>query len=192
MKDPLDFIEDINRSLIRGKDADFFFSYYEYEPQSVLDRRHIFKVPSHELNRFTLEDFIEKAPAGYEVAFHSSVRIDGKVFHIPVFDFMCGVDKLSMAMSVSKKMLPKSVWQGLIFFDSGRSMHGYARTLVGAQAFRKILGRALLMNFPGEEQIIDSRWIGHRLIAGYGTLRISQRTKHYLKCPSYVARAADL
>jgi hypothetical protein len=45
---------------------------------------------------------------------------------------------------------------------------------------------ALLQNPPLEAEVVDTRWVAHRLLAGYGTLRWTANQPRYLKEPRVV------
>jgi hypothetical protein len=65
---------------------------------------------------------------------------------------------------------------------SGVDEHGDVRTL--ASAFCVLL----LQNPTNDQQIVDSRWIGHRLLADYSALRWTAHQTQYLAPPRLVAR----
>jgi hypothetical protein len=82
-----------------------------------------------------------------------------------------------------RAFLPERVFLTSDFFSSGRSYHGYATSLLGPKQWHEFLGRALLINSRDSEQIVDARWVGHRLIAGYGSLRLSNSSGQYMGMP---------
>ena len=47
----------------------------------------------------------------------------------------------------------------------------------------KFMGSLLLLNIPGKIKIVDSRWVGHRLLGGYASLRWSNNTRQYKRFP---------
>jgi hypothetical protein len=73
-----------------------------------------------------------------------------------------------------------------IFFETGRSFHGYFPGLIPEQAWLGYLGRLLLVNSLEGPQVIDSRWVGHALIRGFTALRWSHNTNRYLAIPHLV------
>lgn len=94
----------------------------------------------------------------------------------------------------SRAQLPKlneylgsKVADSMLWFDSGRSFHGYGATLVTATEWRQLMGRLLLANKPNLLPLIDPRWVGHRLIAGYSALRWSCNTSQYIQPPQLVS-----
>jgi len=83
-------------------------------------------------------------------------------------------------------LLDKDILQTLFFFNSGRSLHGYGLRLLTYVEWVSFMGTLLLLNLPNRNQIVDPRWVGHRLRAGYGALRWSFNTSHYLGFPRMV------
>lgn len=162
----------------------FEFSSYRYEPQTLEDRRHLFTVVCSEFDREWFETIITQRGHGEEVALHSRVRIPGtRELHIPMIDFATSsLDELAECAKVFKELrLPQPY-----IFSSGRSYHGYVATLVDTSTWVRFMGALLLCNRPGRPEIVDSRWVGHRLIAGYSALRWTQNTSQYLSPPRRV------
>lgn len=65
-------------------------------------------------------------------------------------------------------------------YGSGRSFHVYSTTLLGPKDWFDFMGRLLLINPRGQKEIVDTCWIGHRLIGGFGSLRWSNNSGMYL------------
>lgn len=80
-------------------------------------------------------------------------------------------------------VLPKLLISKMIWYESGRSFHGYGTTLISNEEWIQLMGRLLLVNQPQQHPIVDSRWIGHRLIAGYSALRWTKNTDDYIQVP---------
>ncbi|MGC1520222.1 MAG: hypothetical protein WA803_01670, partial [Steroidobacteraceae bacterium] len=70
-----------------------------------------------------------------------------------------------------------------LYFDSGRSFHAYGLQLISPGEWREFMAKLLLLNLPEGEHLIDARWVGHRLVAGYGALRWSANSDFYLQVP---------
>jgi hypothetical protein len=66
-------------------------------------------------------------------------------------------------------------------FASGRSYHLYLGALFLREEWVKFMGRLLLLNPRRGPLLTDPRWIGHRLMGGYGALRWSANTSPYSK-----------
>jgi hypothetical protein len=162
------------------------FSYYKYVPRIVADERHIFSMPANDLDEVTLSQLLISGPAGYELALHSRVRVANAEWHIPMVDLSTAAGAL---LGRLRSVLPSDVFGEMVWFESGRSFHGYGLGLVSAENWRQLLGRLLLANVPSQSPIVDPRWIGHRLIAGYSALRWSRNTSHYIRYPHLVSKS---
>lgn len=49
------------------------------------------------------------------------------------------------------------------------------------------MGHLLLINPRNGAEVVDTRWVGHRLIGGFGSLRWSNNSGQYLGLPTRVA-----
>lgn len=160
------------------------FSYYAYEPRSVEDRRRKFITAREDfLNERYMEWRMGEAPPGHEVAIHSDVLVNGIRMHMPMVDMATAarahVDKLRYF--IGEEFYGKMVW-----YTSGRSYHGYGNFLITEDQWRQLMGLLLLVNQPHMEPIVDPRWIGHRLLAGYSALRWTINSGYYLERPSVI------
>lgn len=170
--------------LFHKQEATFAFSKYVYTPDSLMDEREFMSVPGDDLT----EDWVNSALASLrhdqELALHSSVRINGRAWHIPMIDF--SLEKV-MSEDVFDRMsryLPKALMLNLAVYSTGRSFHAYSTTLLGPKDWYDFMGRLLLINPRQAEDIVDARWVGHRLIGGFGSLRWSNNSGLYLSSPS--------
>jgi hypothetical protein len=159
------------------------FSQYFYRPQSPFDERRVFEQLAAGITTEWLQDQLEELPEGWDVALNSTVR-DGRsrAHHIPMIDFSkpsVGRDDLILMRSI----LGTSLCRSLVFYNSGRSLHAYSLHLLEPKAWREFMGRLLLLNLPNAEQLVDTRWVGHRLVSGYCALRWSSNSEHYLQMP---------
>jgi len=159
------------------------FSYYYYVPRSVVDQRTVFSLPAASLNSETLARLILDAPANSELALHSLVQIGSDIGHIPMIDLATSarahLDKL-------RSVMPNEIFDQMVWFSSGRSFHGYGRRLLTPGGWQEFMGRLLLANPPMVNPIVDPRWVGHRLVAGYSALRWTKNTPHYITYPEIV------
>jgi hypothetical protein len=73
----------------------------------------------------------------------------------------------------------------LAIYNSGRSYHIYAYALLSTRRWTQFMGRCLLLNRPDRSELVDARWVGHRLLAGYGALRWTHGNVWYLSEPVY-------
>jgi hypothetical protein len=162
------------------------FSRYFYRPQSPIDEREIFSVSRGEVTLEWFNHEVARLRPGWELAFNSKI-IDrrNRKFHLPMIDF-ASVGTSALVSENFRDIIGRKHADSLHFYRSGRSFHAYSLRLVGQSEWVKFMGRLLLLNLPESDPIIDSRWIGHRLLAGYSALRWSCQTSHYLESPSYV------
>jgi len=170
--------------LFSKEEAIFYFSKYIYIPDALSDERQIIKVPSHEMSVDWVLDQFRSLNEEQELAIHSTVKIKGRVMHIPMIDFSIeeGID--GNIFQRMNNFLPKKVLENIVFFDSGRSYHAYSDRLLRPSEWINFMGRLLLINLKNSNEIVDSRWIGHRLLGGYSSLRWSNNTAQYLSIPT--------
>jgi hypothetical protein len=172
--------------LFAREGAIFHFSRYVYTPDSLFDERDLFEVGGTDLSVEWLEDQFKALNPDQELAIHSKVIVDNHTFHVPMLDFatdQIGAEQLQRV----KMFLPNRVFATSAFYHSGRSFHAYSTTLLGPKDWHAFLGRALLINARDNRQIVDARWIGHRLIAGYCSLRFSNNSGQYQGLPRQVS-----
>jgi len=172
--------------LFQKKDAIFSLSKYVYVPDSLFDQREYLAIPAEDFSEARINDEIASLRSDQELALHSTVRIKGKKYHIPMIDF--SIEK-SVERNVFDRMsryLPKSLMLNMAMYTSGRSFHAYSTTLLGSKDWYDFMGRLLLVNPCRQPDIVDTRWIGHRLIGGFGSLRWSNNSRQYLGLPSRI------
>lgn len=167
-------------------EVDFEFSVYEYKPQSILDNRTTITVNSNYFDSDWLDSTLASLEGNDELAFNSRIRRGGRYRHLPLIDLNCSVEELDLAKRALRKVLPNRDFVNLVFYDSGRSIHAYGVHLLGQNEWIRFMGRLLLANFPGEIDAVDTRWIGHRLLGGYSSLRWSSNSSHYIKRPELI------
>lgn len=169
----------------KNLDLNFEFGIYKHINQRVSDERKIFKFSSESYNITKIEEIITSLPDGYELALHSIVRLNNKKnMHIPMIDFINHFSENNWDLIFN--ILPKVYSDSLVIYDSGRSYHGYCPLLIDDNEWARLMGVLLLINFPGKNAIIDTRWIGHRLIGGYGSLRWSKNTNGHKILPKLI------
>ena len=176
---PIKVVESILKRY--GTDIDLEFSRYKYIPQSIDDTREIFNIKGSDFSRDNIDNIISDLGDGEELAVHSRVVIGGKVKHIPMIDL--SAKSTARAIKGLKLLLPQDIADELVFYNSGRSFHAYSTFLMAADSFSSFLGRLLLSNNPGEPLLVDSRWVGHRLVGGYLSLRWSCNSSSYIQYP---------
>lgn len=168
--------------LFGRRGAVFHFSRYVYTPDSLFDDRETLQVGGKEITAEWLEEQLGVLKRHQELAIHSKVLLDGRAAHIPMLDFArdhIGAEELHRV----KAFLPDRVFSTSAFYTTGRSYHSYSTHLLGPKEWHEFLGRALLINPRDDSQIVDARWVGHRLIAGYCSLRFSNNSGQYMGMP---------
>ncbi len=164
-----------------GTELEFEFSYYIYIPRTIEDNRITFTISANELTAKKIEELRTSTPEGMELALNSRVVLrDGTVMHIPMIDL---ATKATGIIRRVLDVLPSGLSDAMIWFESGRSYHGYGTVLISQEEWTKLMGRFLLVNQPQVPPVVDPRWIGHRLISGYASLRWTKNTGHYLQQP---------
>jgi hypothetical protein len=163
----------------------FEFSRYVYRPQQLFDERITFNISSSELTEGCFKQLLHDLGSDEELAFHSKLKIKGKTHHVPMIDF--AVENWSgQVWNELRKYIERRILNELFVFSSGRSFHAYSTALMSPAQWREFMGRLLLVNSPGKAAIVDSRWIGHRLIGGYCSLRWSCNTEYYTSYPTKI------
>lgn len=169
---------------LAGKTSRFEFSKYVYVPQSTADDREYVKADAASAAARAAELLGTLNPA-QELAFHSRIfSEEGELRHVPMLD-LAGPFGPTPLEGVAKLMREFAVEKFSVYL-SGRSSHVYGHTLLSQDELYRFFAKALLLNLPDAPAIVDSRWIGHRLLAGYGSLRWSLNTPQYKKYPEHI------
>lgn len=167
-----------------GPECTLEFSKYIYRPRSTVDDREYFTVG------ITEAAAAQEALAGslnpeQDLALHSTLKQkNGETLHIPMLDLHGQFDSASVA-PIADLMKVFGV-ESFAVFGSGRSAHVYGLGSLARDQIVPFLGRSLLLNLPDQPALVDSRWVGHRLIAGYGSLRWTCNSKQYLRLPELI------
>ncbi len=168
--------------------AKVHLSKYVYKEDCLFDERHEMAIDGTCLTEEWVNSQISSLGEGEELALHSKLKIGARTFHMPMIDFAAEGPLSENVIDRIRYFLPREVMLNLAFFDSGRSYHAYSLELLSPREWTRFMGRILLINPSGGEPIIDSRWVGHRLIGGYCSLRWSNNSGKYLKTPSAIQR----
>lgn len=165
----------------------FKFSKYTHIPQSTdeMANREIVCLDAKEVNKNL--DKLFQLSQKQELCFHSTVKFhSSEVKQIPMIDFLGrDLDRIQVRL---KNVLETNIYKNIYIFDSGKSYHGYSTSLLTQQEWIYFMGSLLLSNLPNEEQIVDTRWIGHSLRIGESGLRWSHNTSFYGKLPTLIRR----
>jgi len=164
-----------------SKEVSLNFSKYSYSPRKIEDERFCFCSPLESLNIDYLVQLLSSLEQDKDLAIHSVINVDDKVLHIPMIDF--GMKNISdFSIPPIKKFI--EYWDmDFAIFSSGRSYHAYGNRLLPEKDWIKFMGSLLLLNEPGGRKVIDTRWIGHRILAGYSALRLSCNALQYKSYP---------
>jgi hypothetical protein len=169
-----------------GADLELSFSRYIYVRRVRKDARESFRVPIADVSHRWLRRELAALAPDQELALESRVRTGRSVRHIPMIDFV-GLERGQLAAVM--EVLPQyPVREAQVYF-SGRSFHAYFPVLITPSEWVRFMASALLCNTPSRPQLVDQRWVGHRLIGGYGALRWSYNTVHYRGFPERVRNA---
>ena len=152
--------------------------------------REIFHVQAKYLDDTWLAEEISRLAGAQELALHSRVTRNGRIYHIPMVDFAIveSAELLLFKMQAVRRSLPVDI----TLYSSGQSMHGYYFCLIDEKDWYKYLGRLLLCNppFDSNDQLVDSRWVGHSLEHGFSALRWSCNSGIYQSLPQLVGVAS--
>jgi len=170
-----------------GKTASvFYISKYIYTADSLMDDREIIKVNGNDLTEDYINNLICSLEENQELALHSKVDVNKTVFHIPMIDFSCEDEMTDLIFNRMRNFIPKEIMNNLALYNSGRSFHAYSTTLIKSKDWVEFMGRLLLINPKTDNEIIDGRWVGHRLMGGYCSLRWSNNTAQYVSEPKRI------
>ena len=173
--------------LFQKDQATFSFSKYVYAPDSLFDERQFFAVLGSDLSEERVSRELASLRPDQELAIHSTVQVKGKNLHIPMIDFSVEDAVTGAVFDRMSRYLPKAIMLNMAVYASVRSFHAYSTTLLTPREWLEFMGRLLLINPPRRPDIVDSRWIGHRLIWGFGSLRWSNNSGQYVGLPSRIA-----
>lgn len=181
---PSEVIERLAR--IYGDDITLQFGIYIYAPQTLSDERTIHDIHYHRMRAWLAETSQNLHP-DEEIALQSIVRIkkNEAVMHLPMVDFHESATLENLKKAIGK--LREYGFDEFFPYDSGRSFHLYCLPLIQKEEFCQFFGRLLLLNEPNCIPTVDSRWISHRLLAEYSSLRWTANSTHYKKKPTRIA-----
>lgn len=155
-------------------------SSYTYVPQSVSDPRTTSRHARHNWKNH-YEMLVSNLRDDREVALHSRVYTVEGIRHIPMVDFASAISR--EAFTVVRDIMQEFSSRGCAIYCSGRSYHAYGLGVLTSEEWVRFMGRLLLLNSPDSNPIVDTRWVGHRIVAGYGSLRWTANTDHYIHEP---------
>lgn len=167
----------------------FTFSIYDYVPQTVADRRVNFSRLKNEFDIDFLVSTISGLSNREELAILSKVIVNDSIMHIPMIDLGGRHNEIS---NIKALRTLQEYWDiDFALYDSGRSFHAYGNRLISNSDWIKFMGHLLLINEPGKSKLIDTRWVGHRILAGYSALRWSFNTTQYKRYPTFIGLLSE-
>ncbi|WP_442267874.1 primase 1D-like protein [Sulfuriferula multivorans] len=177
---PLGFLGELRARA--GENIVLNFSKYSYRRRERRDERVSFAVPICEVTPKWLLSQLKGLQPYQELAIESRVQVNGLRRHIPMLDFH-GMRKGQLLAIM--EVFPDYYAEGMQVYFSGRSFHAYFPHLLTSRQWVKFMGSALLCNTPSSD-VIDQRWVGHRLIGGYAALRWSNNTPQHSHYPTRI------
>jgi len=166
-------------------------SIYRYAPQEIEDQRRIVRLPAKSLVQ-EFDSLLCQLQPNEDIAFHSRVYVNAgnyeRVMHMPLIDFQGDLSKESLVNVASLAM--EVGCNRIALYESGRSFHLYGFSLMEPPLWSRFMARLLLLNPPRGPGYIDNRWVGHRLLAGFASLRWSCNGSSYLRWPHLVSAIA--
>lgn len=187
MSHPLSFVEAFLAA--QRQVCQVALSVYRYQPQSLTEVRAQYLIPPDEL-RLQYERLLTQLGDDKEIAFDSLVRVaaDGEPLerHIPLVDFKSSDG--DEVQAVVERLRAENGGASAALYSSGRAFHLYLGVLLPREEWLRFMGRTLLLNLPGQPEMIDARWVGHRLMGGYAALRWSARSSRSNSSPELVRK----
>lgn len=170
---------------ILDSESIYSLSKYVYLPDSLSDEREFFFPYGKNFNDIFVSNLIESLNHDQELAFHSKIKTKyGKTYHVPMIDFMIKNEITREAFYRLNSFIDKKIFQDMHFYSSGHSFHAYSTKLITHKEWLSFMGSLLLVNPVNDKNaIIDTRWIGHRVMSGYGSLRWSNNSGKYKQIP---------
>lgn len=144
-----------------------------------LGGRRTFRVLAQDVSEEKIRELHSEAGENRAIGITSVVEtLDRKRRHIPMMDLKSRVSGFNQRAIVD---LFKSVRnEPGVLLDSGNSYHYYGLQTVDESSWRAFLGECLLFS-----PVVDSRYVGHRLIDGFCVLRVSEAA-HKSRVPAVV------
>ncbi|WP_293796363.1 hypothetical protein [uncultured Pantoea sp.] len=168
--------------LASSEEVSFHLSKYiddDKDPQRV-----IIEVKKKKINSQTFEEIISELKKNEELSILSVIKINNNIFHLPMVDFL---SKKRASVSVNIAYDIAMFWNMRFdIYDSGRSIHAYGTKLLSTPQWINFMGFLLLLNDKSGEKVVDTRWIGHRLMSGFASLRVTNHTGKHKSAPKYI------
>jgi hypothetical protein len=127
----------------------------------------IFELERGQITDQRLATYIRNLAPGESLFVSSQVKLaNGRSIHLPMMDFAC-YDSIGDLKKVVFAISAMGLGRGVVL-SSGNSFHYYGYSHLSMDQWIQFLGKCLLL-----VPITDARYIGHRMIDGGCTLRLS-------------------
>jgi hypothetical protein len=162
--------------------SEFEFGLYTHRPGLVRDAREVIRIAGASARSWFFRELPSAEQTSREIALQSRVySTDGTVRHIPMCD-LTGIREVGEIRKVCNAMALFGSAHCYVF-NSGKSYHVYGASLVASESFVPLAAALLLVNQSRRRPLVDDRWIAHRLLAGYYSLRLTRVNKPYHRGP---------
>lgn len=165
-------------------ESTYSLSRYTYLPDSLSDNRIIDTISGEDFSINYVNSILKSLNRDQELAFHSLVQTKSRrIYHIPMIDF--SISRLDREVYYRlKNFIDYKILYDMSFYSTGNSFHAYSSKLLTHREWLKFMGSLLLVNPSNSSlNIIDNRWIGHRLMSGFSSLRWSNNSGIYKNLP---------
>lgn len=194
---PINQIQKLLESQPHLMDAKFQFAKFSYDYNSNRNITQLLFCKGASITKPWLIQHISSLKKNFELSFHSRIIYQNEIFHLPMIDFnMESIDNdvLTTLIERFEKQIElrvfRNVFSSMAMYSSGNSYHGYSDTLLKCQEWQNFMAASLLLNYnknlDEKSILVDTRWIAHRLIQGYGALRWSNNNNKYNSEPNLV------
>lgn len=175
-------------------DAIFTYSVVEYDYKTRIYSRDTRDIKGGNISIVWLDKEINNLRQNWNLAFHTKLIHQDRILHIPFIDFNVPEfngkvqDIIRYRISRQDSLLKYiHVIAQTKIYSSGRSFHGYSNVLLDEQSWKEFTISMILLNYIKDidtySLIVDERWIAHRLLEGFGSLRWSCNSDNYLQYP---------
>jgi hypothetical protein len=198
---PVQHILSLCTSGVIPSEAVLYFDNYYYSYNRSIDEREFFSVQAGEISVDWLSRKINDLKEDWNLSFHGEMKfLNGDMFYLPLIDFNTKVIN-SEIIEICRYRISKSkqlekymqIFSGMKLYFSGRSYHGYGSVLLTKAEWINFTQALLLFNYTRLynelDTIIDTRWVAHRLLSGYPSLRWSKNSRHYFEYPLFFREA---
>ncbi|CAI2418528.1 Uncharacterised protein [Serratia proteamaculans] len=166
-----------------NQEVAFFFSKYSDASDSY-GKRTVIEIHKKDLTVDVINNNINELKSDEELSILSLIKVGHFTYHIPMIDFLAKKRTESTVKAINET----SKFWNITFniYNSGRSIHAYGTKLLSQNQWINFMGYLILLNKKSGEKVTDVRWIGHRLMSGYSSLRITNNTNKYKAVPTYI------